>query len=391
MTARIGWVDTSSGVSGDMLLGALTALGAVDVEDVVRRLQVEASVDVGTVTRHGLAATAVHVKAGPAQPLRRLADIVAVIDRADLDGGVRARATATFHRLAVAEASVHGIDVDEVHFHEVGAVDTIVDVVGACTGVAALGLSSLVVAPIALGGGHVRTAHGHLPVPGPAVLALLRDTQLMATGGPVDVELATPTGVAVLAELGTSVGAMPAMRVRDVGTGAGDHEVDDVANVLRIVVGEAADPDPDTAWQVLACNVDDLDPRLWPVVLDRLLVAGAADAWLTPIVMKKGRPAHTLSVLVGDTDVAGVEQVMFTETSTIGVRTTRVGKHALEREWLEVDVAGETVRVKVARHGGVVTNVAPEFDDVVRAAGAISRPVKWVLAAATAAAHETLS
>ena len=392
--SRVAWLDCSSGVSGDMLLGALTELGAVDVADVARTLGVTGQFAAEATQRGGIRATKVEVRPAADQPHRRLADIERVITTARLSADVADRAVAVFRRLAAAEARVHGMQPQEVTFHEVGAVDAIVDIVGACVGLHALDLDAIVVGPVALGGGRVSTAHGVLPVPGPAVLELLAGTGLPVHGGPVDRELATPTGIALLAEWATATGPMPDLRVDRVGVGAGGHELDELPNVLRLVVGETQTQDGhgggDGAWQVLAANVDDLDPRLWPVVIERLLAAGAADAWLTPIVMKKGRPAHTISALCDETTAAAACRVLFAETSTIGVRTTAVGKHALQRGWLHTEVDGQQVRVKVAHLGDEVVNVSPEFDDVVRAATALGRPVKSVLAAAAAAAHAQL-
>jgi uncharacterized protein (TIGR00299 family) protein len=384
----IGWVDAASGVSGDMLLGALSDLGALDVAALARSLGVEAAATAGS--RGGLRGVAVTVHAGDDQPHRRLADLLALLDRAPIDDAVRGRAAAVFHRLATAEGRVHGVAPETVEFHEVGAVDTIVDVVGACQGFAALGLDRLQVSPIALGGGRAHTMHGAVPVPGPAVLELLAAGSLVGYGGPVDVELATPTGVAILAELADGSGPMPAMTVTKTGIGLGGRDLDEHPNVLRIVVGQAPPEESGDEWLLLEANVDDLDPRLWPAVLARLLDAGAGDAWLTPIVMKKGRAAHTVSVLVAPHLADAAARVLFTESTTIGVRTTRVGKRALDRDWVTVAVAGHDVRVKVARLDGRVVNAVPEYDDVAAAATASGRPVKVVLAAAAAAAAHLL-
>ena len=390
---RIGWLDCSSGVSGDMLLGTLVDVEAVSVSDVVELLRLDANITTHTVIRGGVRAISVTVTAAADQPHRRLPDVVDIIDRGGLPDVVRQRATAVFSRLAAAESRVHGIAPDEVVFHEVGAVDSIVDIVGVCLGFETLALDVLVAGPIALGGGRVNTAHGPLPVPGPAVLELLANSTMVAHGGPVDHELATPTGVALLAELATTSGPMPAMRTDRIAVGAGSREIPAQPNVLRLVVGQPAESpaDADDGWQVLSANIDDLDPRLWPVVIERLLTAGAADAWVTPIVMKKGRPAHTISLLCNDNSVAKVRGVLFAETSTIGVRASAVTKFALDREWLPVEVDGQAVRVKVARLDGAVVNFSPEFDDAQRAAVALDRPVKSILAAAAAAAAAALS
>lgn len=385
---RVGWLDCTSGVSGDMLLAALSALGAVVPDELARSLDVDVHVEVARTTRAGMDATTVDVRPGPEQPHRTLEAVLAIVASAAVPATARERAAAVFGRLAEAEASVHGSDPQQVEFHEVGAVDSIIDVVGVCAGLHALDLDELVVSPLALGGGQMQTMHGTLPVPGPAVLELLRGCGLPAYGGPVDRELATPTGVALLAEWAARSGVMPAMRVTAIGVGAGSLELPDRPNVVRLVVGETAADGADEEWQVMAANVDDLDPRLWPVVIERLLAAGAVDAWLTPIIMKKGRPAHTLQVMCASAKADGVRRALFEETSTIGVRTTQVGKHALDREFVTVDVDGERIRVKVARLEGAVVNAAPEFDDVLRAATALGRPVKTVLAAAAAAAHD---
>lgn len=391
MSTRVGWLDCTSGASGDMLLGALTMLGAVDVARLASTLNLDVTIESTRVRRGGIDSMHVDVRPGADQPHRRLRDVVAIVRGSDVRPVVADRAVAVFERLARAEASAHGVGPDEVEFHEVGSVDAIVDVVGACAGIDRLGLDHLVVSPVALGGGSVRTGHGVLPVPGPAVLALLTDAALTAYGGPVPVELATPTGVALLAELATRTGSMPPMTVEAVGVGAGTRELDGRANVLRLVVGSLEDDAGVDGWQLLEANVDDLDPRLWPVVIERALLAGAADAWLTPIVMKKGRAAHTLAVLTTDAAADGVARALFAESSTIGLRSTKVDKRELAREWVPVDVDGQQVRVKIARLGGTVVNVAPEFDDVVRAAAALDRPVKMVLSAAAAAAHVQLT
>ena len=390
---RTAWIDCTAGVSGDMLLGALIDLGA-DLSDVVTPLGIGASLDASTTSRGGLRAVAVDVRSVGEQPLRTLDELTRLVDASGVPDVVAHRARGVLSRLAKAEARVHDTTVDDVHFHEVGAVDTVVDVLGVCLAIHQLGIGDVVVSPIALGGGSVETAHGTLPVPGPAVLELLAGSELTSYGDSVDMELATPTGVALLAELATASGPMPAMQQPNVGIGAGARDRADRPNVVRVVVGEPATATAaegaDEPWLVLEANVDDLDPRLWPQVIDRLLAAGAADAWLTPILMKKGRPAHTISALAPAPRADDVRAVLFRESSTIGIRSTPVGKTALDREWLVVDIDGEQVRVKVARMSGDVVNVTPEWDDVAAAAQRLDRPAKAVLAAAAAAAAREL-
>jgi hypothetical protein len=240
-----------------------------------------------------------------------------------------------------------------------------------------------------------RGEHGLLPVPGPAVLALLEEVGAPVYSGGVAAELCTPTGAALLAATVTEWGPLPALRIESVGNGAGSRDLDELPNVLRLVVGTAIEAGTDAtvgqageAAMVIEANVDDLDPRIWPSVLSQLLDAGADDAWLTPIVMKKGRPAHTLSVLCSEQAAEALRRIIFTETSTIGLRERSVGKRALERATTTVHVDGVPIRVKTAILNGRVVNAIPEYDDVAAAAAHLGRPVKAILAAATAAAHD---
>ena len=380
------WVDASSGASGDMLLGALVGAGvplsvlqeavdAVAPEPIALRAE--------EVRRGGLAATRVHVETAESHQHRTWADIRPMLEGAPL---------AVFERLAAAEAAVHGTTPDEVHFHEVGALDAIADVVGACAGFEHLGAESVTVSPIAVGSGTVETAHGTLPVPPPAVAELLRGAPTFA--GVVAMELCTPTGAALLTTLATDWGPQPPMAVDAIGVGAGGRDPEGHANVLRLFVGgfeTGLRPSATTEGPLLLeCNVDDLDPRVWPAVIAALLEAGASDAWLTPILMKKGRPAHTLSALVDAGRADEVRTAIFRHTSTIGLREQPLTKHALDREMVSVAVDGRPVAVKLARHRGVVVNAQPEYDDVVRAATDLGRPVADVLAEASSLARKFL-
>jgi uncharacterized protein (TIGR00299 family) protein len=386
---RIGWVDSSGGVAGDMLLGACLDAGA-DLDAVQAALDVldlGIKITSGAAVRGGLGATHAVVSAPETSTHRRLADVLELLDR--LDPVLAQRAGSVFRTLAEAEARVHRTTVDEVHFHEVGALDAIADVVGVVAALADLRIEHLVSSPIALGGGRVGTEHGAIPVPGPAVLELLRSRDAPAFGGPVDLELATPTGVALLTALADGFGQLPALRPERIGVGAGTRDPAGHANVVRLVIGAplaAAAPRVDPAV-VIETNVDDLDPRVWPAVLAELMAAGASDAWLTPILMKKGRPAHTLSVLAEPDRVETLERVVFAHTSTIGVRRVAAGKVALARETITVDVLGAPVRVKVAYHEGRAVSATPEYDDVAALAADRRMPVTDVLRLAQLAAH----
>ena len=404
----IVWLDCSAGASGDMLLGAFLDAGADlgAVNAAVAAVDDSLSVAVEPAVRHQIAAVKASVYVhgslhpeGPAQHVsgvspvshthgRSWRDVRALITAARLAEPVRDRALDVFSRLARAEARAHGTDPDDVHFHEVGALDAIADIVGVCAAVHSLGPDRIVVSPVVVGWGtQVRGSHGVIPVPGPAVLAVLAEVEAPVTGGPAPYEMTTPTGAALLASLADEFGPLPPIRIGRTGVGAGGRDTEEVPNLLRAVVGSevAATRQAEVVYET---NVDDLDPRIWPQVLARLLEAGAADAWLTPILMKKGRPAYTLSVLASPAVAAAVRQVVFSETSAIGVRETPVTKHALDRTFGTVEVDGQQISVKIASHDGRVVNVQPEYDDVVTAAQKLGLPVKAVLAAAVAASND---
>lgn len=392
-TLRVGWLDAGSGVSGDMLLGACVDAGVplAVLQAAIDRLALPERVVLAAeeVTRAGLGGTRVFVEVAETSRHRRLGDILGLLDA--LDAPVRDRVAAVFRTLAAAEAAVHRVSPDEVAFHEAGALDSIADVVGAVTALDWFGLDRLVCSPIALGGGRVRAAHGSLPVPVPAVVELLRAGSVPAVGGPIERELATPTGVALAVTLADAFGPMPSIVPELTGAGAGSADPEGHPNLLRIVVGHdpvsAALPGAEPAC-VLEANVDDLDPRLWPGVLAALLGAGASDAWLTPIVMKKGRPAHTVSVLAPPDRTDALARVLLTHTSTIGLRRSTADKLPLPRESVAVDVLGSTLRVKLARLDGAVVNASPEYDDIARIAGLTGLPEKEVLAEALRAAYD---
>jgi hypothetical protein len=384
----IGWLDLSAGASGDMLLGALVDAGVpLDVPAAaVAALPVErVRLVTEQVTRHGLGATRVHVHAPESSTHRTWDDVRALLLDAALPAGVRDGALAVFERLARAEGRVHRVAPEEVHFHEVGALDALADVVGVVAGFEHLGLTRLHASAVTLGSGSARGAHGVVPIPGPAVLELLAGVPVVA--GPVASEMCTPTGAALLAARVDAWGPLPPVVVARVGTGAGGRDPAALPNVVRLVLGEPGEPTP-AGPVVLESNVDDLDPRLWPGVLDALFAAGASDAWLTPILMKKGRPAHTLSALCRPEVVPAVQAAVFATTSTIGLRIVPVRKTALERVTAAVDVLDGRVGVKVAVHQGRVVNVSVEYEDVAALARSTGLPVKEVLRAATAAAEE---
>jgi len=387
---RVAWFDGSAGASGDMMLGALVDSGVPlsVLQAGIDPLGLGIELSATSVQRAALGATKVDVRVEEPRTVRHLPEIVAMFEV--LDSTIAAAAGSVFERLAVAEAAVHQMPVDKVHFHEVGALDCIADIVGSVTGLLHLGVDAVHCSTLSLGNGRAKSEHGFLPVPVPAVLELLKGGPL-SQSGEAPFETTTPTGAALLVNFVDVWGSMPPMAITSVGMGAGSKNIPDRANALRLVVGEAVAGDGSVATVVqFDANVDDLDPRVWPVAIDAVIAAGADDAWVSPITMKKGRPAFSFSAMCSQVDAPAVRRAIFEHTSTIGLRESEVVKHALERIEAAVAVDGQPVRVKIASVSGDRVNVSVEWDDVVAAASALGRTPKSVLDHATALA-QTLS
>jgi len=382
----LAWFHCFAGIAGDMALGSLLDAGA-DVEEVtslVERVPVKGwKLELQPVLRAGLAATRAIVHADEDGVVRTYAHISGLIDEARLPQRVRDRAQAAFAALARAEGRLHRRPPGQVHFHEVGGIDAIVDVVGVCAAMEVLGVDDVRASPVATGSGMIRTAHGILPNPAPAVVELLRGAPTY--GRAVTVELTTPTGAALLAATASSYGPMPAMTVSATGFGAGTRELDDLPNVTQVVLGTAAAAPEDEPGQPvvqLEVNVDDATGEVLAHTVSALLEAGAHDAWITPIVMKKGRPAYTVSVLADPALVEQLSRVLATETGSLGVRGRRLDRWPAARLAAEVEVEGVPIRVKVS-----AGRVKVEHDDAARAARRTGLPLRQVLARAEAAWH----
>ena len=446
---RIAYLECFSGISGDMFLGALVDAGVSPrlLEETVAALNVGARLEISRVMRSGISATKVDVwvdgekdmpreeywekqSAAPAgRPAkaghehgahehshhehpdshrhshagessrtgvsaphahshgRGLTEIRSIIAKANISEGAKKTAIAIFEALGAAEAKIHNTSIESVHFHEVGAVDAMVDIVCAAVGAEALGVEEIVCSPLNVGGGTVECAHGTFPVPAPATVELLKNAQVYSSG--LQAELVTPTGAAIVATLAKRFAAMPAMKIEKTGYGAGSRDFQRHPNVLRLLVGESAaalskTTDSDTVT-VLEANLDDLSPQVFGYVMDRLLEEGALDAFALPVQMKKNRPGMLLTVLCKVEDANRLTELIFAETTTLGVRRRHEARQTLARRWENVPTPWGEVRIKIASMNGSVTNYAPEYEDCRRLAAEHRVPLKTVMQEATRA------
>ncbi len=397
---RIAYFDCFSGISGDMILGALIDAG-VSLESLRREL---GKLPLGgyeltsrPVKRSGLAGTKVDVllEKHSEDPHghhhhRNLNDILEILAASTLEEGVRRRAEQVFRRLAEAEARVHETTVDQIHFHEVGAVDAIVDIVGACIGLELLGVQEIFGSPVPVGSGFVECAHGRLPVPAPAVVELLKGYRVAGTD--LVGELTTPTGAAILTTLASDCGPMPSMTTEMVGYGAGQKEFPNNPNLLRLIIGEdATSSSADVVWR-LETNLDDMNPELMGYLFERLFAEGALDVFNTPVQMKKNRPATQLVVLCTAYQKDAIERVLFTETTTFGLREMLCHRRKLTRQLVKVHTELGELTLKVGSLDGKVCTVAPEYECCLEIARKQGVPLKEVYARAEEAyrkAHGT--
>lgn len=381
---KLCYFDCFSGISGDMLLGALVDAGAdlSRIEAELRRLPVSGwTLAAEKVKRGALQATQVRVAVTETHHHRGLGDILQIIARAGLAAGVAARASGVFKCLGEAEARVHGVPVEKVHFHEVGAVDAIVDIVGACVGLELLGVEQFACSALNVGGGRVETGHGVLPVPAPATADMLQHAPSYSTG--IERELVTPTGAALVAGLVTQFGPMPRMTVTQIGYGAGAADLAEQPNVLRLFLGEAAEAActaDEPVVTVLEANLDDMSPLVGGYFMEQALAAGALDVFYTPVQMKKNRPGLVLTVICPPERADALSELIFEQTTTIGLRHYEARRRTLEREFVTVETPYGPVRMKLARLNGRVLNAAPEYEDCQRLAREKAVPLKQLLA-----------
>ncbi len=415
---RIAYLDCFSGISGDMFLAALAdaepSLAGV-LQKTVAALKVGAQLEISRVNRSGIVATKVDVvvagekdtprhlhhpqhyappghrpsrRDAGATPTRGLQDIRKIIAAAAISDRAKQTAITIFEALGAAEAKIHNISPDEVHFHEVGAVDAIVDIVGAAVGAEALGVDEWVCSPLNVGGGTVTCAHGRLPVPAPATVELLQDAPVYSSG--IEAELVTPTGAAIVSVLARRFASFPAMKIVASGYGAGAREFPGHANVLRLTVGEAilatanwqlatGESPAEETVVVLEANLDDMTPQVFGYVMERALAAGALEVFATPVQMKKSRPGMMLTVLAKPEDAAQLARLIFSETTTLGVRMREERRRCLPRRHVTVQTRWGEVRMKVASLNGTVANCAPEYEDCRRLAAEHRIPLKTVM------------
>jgi pyridinium-3,5-bisthiocarboxylic acid mononucleotide nickel chelatase len=431
---RIAYLDCFSGISGDMFLGALVDAGVPPrlLEETVNALDIGARLEIERTQRSGISATKVNVYAHDEKDLPRevyweqrarreavhhehghssghhhqpvqllehnyassraispeahehkrgLKEIREIIRRTNISETAKATAIVIFDALGAAEAKIHNCDVESVHFHEVGAVDAMADIVCAAVGAEALSVDEFVCSPLNVGGGTVKCAHGILPVPAPATLELLKDAPVYSSG--IQAELVTPTGAAIVKVLAKRFAQFPAMRVEKIGHGAGTREFEGHANVLRLTIGEAqGEVSPIVAQElitVLEANIDDLNPQVFGYVMDRLLEEGALDVFGLPVQMKKNRPGMLLTVLCRPEHSPRLTNLIFAETTTLGVRQSEEKRQVLAREWLTVSTRWGDVRIKIASMNGTITNYAPEYEDCKRLAQENHVPLKTVM------------
>jgi uncharacterized protein (TIGR00299 family) protein len=383
---RVAWFDCFSGISGDMTLGALLACG---VETDFLRAELTKlnltgwRLDVEPTSQNGIGATDVTVTlTEPQGHGRHLHHIEEILAASDISEAIQAKALTVFQQLAEAEAKIHQTTVERIHFHEVGAVDAIVDIVGSCIILEKLGVEEIVCSPLPMGRGFIECAHGTIPLPAPAVLELVQGVPVYSVD--IEGELVTPTGAALMKTLAARFGPMPTMTVRTSGYGSGKKRFGNRPNLLRVIIGDTVEDvfsgAPEIA--VLETNLDDFSPQFYEPLTEKLLAAGAADVYLASIQMKKGRPATLLTILASPDKAESMAEILFTETTTLGLRYGTMRRLCLDREWVSVETEYGPIRVKIGRWRGVEKTASPEFEDVKAASLKFNAPTKTVHQAA---------
>ena len=377
---RAAYFDCYSGISGDMILGALVDLG-VDpgkIRKALKTLDLKGyKLKTSRVQRGLIAGTKVQVSLTKSShhPARKYSDIKKLIADSDLSSTAKKNSLEIFKRIAQVEAAIHDTTMEKIHFHEIGAVDSIVDIVGGVVAIESLKLDKIYASPLNVGEGFVQCAHGCLPVPAPATLKLLQGIPVFSNG--IKKELTTPTGAAMIGFYADKFGSLPAMKIVGDGYGAGDHIIAEMPNMLRVVLGEIS-AESDEELVLIETNIDDMNPEFYEGTMESLFKAGALDVYLTPIIMKKSRPANKISVLSSETDRQAMTEILLHETSSFGVRYFRIGRTVLEREMKTVNISWGSVRIKIGKFNGKVIQISPEYEDCKKIAYKEKVPVKQV-------------
>ena len=379
---RVAYFDCYSGISGDMILGALFDLG-VDpgiIRKALKTLDLKGyKLKTSQVKRGLIAGTKVQVSLTKSRhshhPARKYSDIKKLIADSDLSATAKKSSQEIFKRIAQVEAAIHNTTMEKIHFHEIGAVDSIVDIVGGVVAIESLKLDKIYSSPLNVGEGFVQCAHGCLPVPAPATLKLLQGIPVFSNG--IKKELTTPTGAAMIGFYADKFGSLPAMKIVGDGYGAGDHIIAEMPNMLRVVLGEIS-AESDEELVLIETNIDDMNPEFYEGTMESLFKAGALDVYLNPIIMKKSRPANKISVLSSETDRQAMTEILLHETSSFGVRYFRIGRTVLEREMKTVNISWGSVRIKIGKFNGKVIQISPEYEDCKKIAYKEKVPVKQV-------------
>ncbi|MDI6782799.1 MAG: nickel pincer cofactor biosynthesis protein LarC [bacterium] len=384
---KIAYLDCFSGISGDMILGALVSAG-VPIESLSAELAklnlAGFKLQSRSVTKHGIAGTKVEVIIEQEQQFNHVNDIQKLINKSKLDEKIKQTSINVFQKLADAEAKVHGVTVPQVHFHEVGALDAIVDVVGSIIGINLLGIQEVYASNLNLGTGFVKTQHGMMPIPAPATMELVKGLPVYNRG--IERELVTPTGAAIITTIATRFGEMPVMEIQSIGYGAGDQDIPELPNLLRLSIGEKSEPKKseirdsfeEESITVIETNIDDLNPQIYGYLMEKLFSAGALDVYYTPIQMKKNRPGILLTLLTSATNVDRLTEIIFTETTTFGIRIYPAKRQTLDRESVTVQTKYGSIRVKVGKRNGKIVSASPEYQDCLLAAEKHNIPIKEV-------------
>ncbi|MGQ9610411.1 MAG: nickel pincer cofactor biosynthesis protein LarC [bacterium] len=367
---KIAYFDCFSGISGDMTLGALVDIGLDQAYLVSELLKLKLNgynLSFSNVKRHGVSGTKAkvdilhHDESDKHHHGRHLSDIKRLIEESELSDDIKQKSISMFVHLGQAEAKVHNVDIEEVHFHEVGAIDSIIDIVGSAIGITALNIGKIYSSPLPLGGGFTKSSHGVIPIPAPATVELLRGIPIRETN--IQSELVTPTGAAIISTLADGFGPIPEMTIENIGYGAGSKDFNEQPNMLRIILGENQDSLDNDSITVIETNIDDMSPQLYDLLMDKLFELGALDVFLTPIIMKKNRPAIKLTVILDQSNIQEACICILKETTTMGLRIYETKRKKLSREMRELKTKYGTIRVKLGKIGDEVIKVIPEYDD----------------------------